>query len=183
MIYPAAALLCGAAEPIVRLVYGSAWLPAVPAVRLFCVTVVLGGTGTVLVHALYSLGRADLVFRLNVLWTALVWIFTLLLVPRLGFVGFAAASALTACSMGLTAVLLRRLAPVRVLRAVRVPLLASSVAGAALGPAAAWWAHDVASLVGVVAGALVLYVAIAWTSGGATWREECVADLRSAWQR
>ena len=183
VVYPAAALLFAAAEPIVRLVYGSTWLPAVPAVRYFCVTVVVGGTGTVLVHALYALGRADLVFRLNVLWAALVWIFTLLLVPRLGFVGFAAASALTACSMSLTAIVLRRLAPVRVLRAVRVPLLAACVAGAALGPAAAWWAHDLASLVGVVAGALVLYGALAWISGGATWRDECRADLRAAWQR
>lgn len=183
VVYPAAALLLAAAEPIVRLVYGPAWLPAVPAVRLFCVTVVVGGTGNVLVHALYSLGRADLVFRLSALWAALVWIFTLLLVPRLGFVGFAAASALTACSMGLAAIVLRRLAPVRVLRAVRVPLLASAVAAAALAPAAARFAHDLGSLVALVAPASVLYVALAWVGGGAAWRDECRADLRTAWQR
>ena len=183
VVYPAAALLLAGAEPIVRVVYGPPWLPAVPAVRLFCVTVIAGGTGTVLVHALYSLGRADLVFRLNVLWAALVWIFTLVLVPRLGFVGFAAASALTACSMAGTAIVLRRLAPVRVLRAVRVPFVAAAVAAAALVPGAAWWAHDLASLVGVVAGGLVLYTAIAWILGGAAWRGECLADLRTAWPR
>ncbi|MGH7355038.1 MAG: hypothetical protein ACRELS_10740, partial [Candidatus Rokuibacteriota bacterium] len=66
---------------------------------------------------------------------------------------------------------------------VRVPLLASCAAAAALAPAAAWWAHDLAALVAVVAGALVLYVAVAWVWGGAAWRDECVTDLKTAWHR
>src|SRR5207245_2860148 len=98
VLYPAAALLLAGAEPLVRLVFGEAWVPAVPAVRCFCLSAIIGGTATILVHALYSLGRADLVLRLNLLGAALLWVLTVGLVPSLGFVGFAVASVCLACA-------------------------------------------------------------------------------------
>ncbi len=178
-LYPAALLLLAAADPVVRLVYGDAWAPAIPAVRLFCIAAVLGGTATVLVHALYALGHARLVFRLNLVWAALVWGLTLTLVPWLGFVGFALASALLGTTVGVVAHVVRRLAPVRVLAAVRVPLAAGVASALLLWVLTDVWVHGLASLVVVGAGSGLVYVGLLLLLGGAEWRGEFLADCRT----
>jgi O-antigen/teichoic acid export membrane protein len=183
VLYPSAALLFAGAGPIVRLVFGEAWLPAVPAVRCFCLSALIGGTATIFVHALYSLGRADVVFRLNLASAALLWAITLALVPWIGFVGFAVASALLACgSLAYAAVSVRRLVPLRVLPAVRVPLAASLGSAAVLAALAGVWIHDVPSL--LIAGAVsaAAYVGLAGLIGGAAWRVEFMADWRTVLQ-
>jgi PST family polysaccharide transporter len=183
VLYPAAALLLAGADPVVRLIFGEAWLPAIPAVRCFCLSAIIGGTSTIFVHALYSLGRADIVFRLNLASTVLLWVITLVLVPWLGFVGFAVASASLACAgVSYTALSVRRLVPVRVLPAVRVPLAASLGSAAVLAALVGLWVHDLPSLliaVGVSAGA---YVVFAGFIGGAAWRVEFMADWRTVLQ-
>ncbi len=183
VLYPAAALLLAGADPVVRLIFGEAWLPAIPAVRCFCLSAIIGGTSTIFVHALYSLGRADIVFRLNLASAVLLWVITLVLVPWLGFVGFAVASVSLACAgVSYTALSVRRLAPVRVLPAVRVPLAASLGSAAVLAALVGVWVHDLPSLliaVGVSAGA---YVVFAGFIGGAAWRVEFMADWRTVLQ-
>jgi O-antigen/teichoic acid export membrane protein len=179
VLYPATLLLFAGADPIVRFVYGDAWLPAVAAVRLFSLSAMLGGTSTVLVHALNGLGRADTVFRLNVVWTVLLWGITLLLVPRVGFIGYAIASTLVASTLPLTAALVRRHVRVRVLSAVKVPLAAAAVAALLLALGARLWIHDLVSLAGGAAGSVLVYAALTWALAGARWRTEIVADLRA----
>jgi len=182
VLYPAALLGLAGADPIVRLVYGDAWVAAIPAVRLFCVTALLGGTSTILVHGLYGLGRAHLAFRLNLVWAALVWALTLLLVPRLGFVGFAVASVCVGVTGVLPAVLLRRLVPIRVLADVRVPLAAALAGALVLATLSAVWIHDIPSLLVGGGAALAVYVGLAVVWGGAAWRVEVVADWRTVFQ-
>ncbi len=182
VLYPAALLVLAGADPIVRLVYGDAWVAAIPAVRLFCVGALLGGTSTILVHALYGLGRADLAFRLNLVWAALVWALTLLLVPRLGFVGFAVASVCVGVTGVLPAVLLRRLVPIRVLSAVRMPLAAALASAIVLATLSAVWIHDIPSLLVGGGVALAVYIGLALAWGGAAWRVEFVADWRAVFQ-
>jgi O-antigen/teichoic acid export membrane protein len=183
VLYPAAALLFAGAEPVVRLIFGEAWLPAVPAVRCFCVSAIVGGTSTIFVHALYSLGRADVVFRLNLASAVLLWAITAVLVPWIGFVGFAVASALLACAgVSYTALSVRRFAPVRVLPAVCVPLAASLGSAAVLAALVGVWIHDLPSL--LIAGAVsaAAYVVFAGLIGGAAWRVEFMADWRTVLQ-
>jgi PST family polysaccharide transporter len=182
VVYPAALLLMAAAAPVVRFVYGEAWMPAVTAVRILCVTTLVGGTSNLLVHALYALGRADTVLRLNLAWTALLWVLTPLLVPWLGIVGFALSSAAVALTMGATAVALRRLAPVNVLRPVAAPLAAAAVAALGLAGLERVWIHDLASLVVAAAAAGALYAALIVAGSGAAWRLELLADWRTVWQ-
>jgi PST family polysaccharide transporter len=183
VLYPGALLLAAGADPVVRLVYGEAWIAAIPAVRLLCVTALLGGTSTILVNALYGLGRADLAFRLNLVWAALGWGLTLLLVPWLGFLGFAVASVCVSVTSVLPAVLLRRLIPIRVLPAVRVPLAAGLASALLLAALSAVWIHDIPSLVVGGGAALAAYVALALALGGTAWRGEFMADWRTVLQR
>ena len=132
VVYPLALLLMAAAMPIVRFVYGEAWMPAVTA-----------GADPVRDHAggrdVQSPGARALRarpgrYRLAVeprLDRAAVGA-TPLLVPWLGVAGFALSSAAVALTMGATAVALRRLAPVNVLRPVAAPLAAAVVAALGL---------------------------------------------------
>jgi polysaccharide transporter, PST family len=183
VLYPAASLLFAGAEPVVRLIFGEAWLPAVPAVRCFCVSAIIGGTSTIFVHALYSLGRADVVFRLNLASAVLLWAITVVLVPWIGYVGFAVASAILACAgVSYTALSVRRLAPVRVLPAVRVPLAASLGSAAVLAALVGVWIHDLPSLLIAGAVSVAAYVVFAGLIGGAAWRVEFMADWRTVLQ-
>ena len=183
ILYPAAALLLAGADPVVRLVFGEAWAPAVPAVRCFCLSAIIGGTSTIFVHALYGLGRPDLVLRLNVASAAFVWVLTVALVPRVGFVGFAVASAALACAgFSYTALSLRRLVPLNVLSAVRVSFTASAGAAAVLAALATFWIHDLPSLVIGATASVGAYVLFAGLVGGAAWRVELIADWRTVLQ-
>lgn len=183
ILYPAAALLLAGADPVVRLVFGDAWVPAVPAVRCFSLSAIIGGTSTIFVHALYGLGRPDLVFRLNLASAALLWVLTVALVPWLGFVGFAVASASLACAgVSYTALSLRGLVPLHVLSAVRVPLAASIGSAAVLAALSGWWIRDLPSLIVGVAAAAGAYVIFAGLIGGAAWRVEFLADWRTVLQ-
>ena len=151
--------------------------------RCFCLSAIIGGTSTILVHALHSLGRADLVFRLNLGGAVLIWAMTLLLVPWLGFVGFAVASAALACaSVSYTALSLRRLVPIRILPAVRVPLVASLGSAATLAALVAVWIHDLPTLALGAALSAGVYVVLAGFVGGAAWRVEFIADWRTVLQ-
>ena len=81
-----------------------------------------------------------------------------------------------------TAVALRRLTPVNVLRPVAVPLVAAAAAALALAGLERVWIHDLASLVTAAAGAGLLYAALIVSASGAAWRLELLADWRTVWQ-
>ena len=183
ILYPAAALLLAGADPVVRLVFGEAWVPAVPVVRCFCLSAIIGGTSTIFVHSLYGLGRPDLVLRLNLASAALLWVLTVALVPWLGFIGFAVASASLACAgVSYTALSLRGLIPLRVFSAVRVPLTASAGSAAVLASLAGVWIHDLPTLIVGAAVSAGAYVVFAGVIGGAAWRVEFMADWRTVLQ-
>ena len=182
VVYPLALLLMAAATPVVSVVYGEAWTPAVPTLRVLCLTTLVGGTSNLLVHALYALGRAGAVLRLNLAWTAILWVITPLLVAWLGILGFAVSSAAVALTMGSTAVVLRRLVPVNVLRPLAAPLAAAVVAALVLATLAQMWIHDLASLAVGAALAGAVYAALIVAASGAAWRLELLADWRTVWQ-
>lgn len=175
---PVAFLLLVGAEPIVRLVYGDPWMPAVPAIRLFCLCALLGGTSTVFVHALYSLGRADTVLRLNLLWTVLLWGFTLVMVPWLGFVGYALASVCVSLTGVLTILTLRRLVPVRIFPHVRVPLIAGSASALVFVTLTKFLSQDLPSLIIASSVAIVAYTSLTSLMSGAGWRGELLDDWK-----
>jgi hypothetical protein len=114
---------------------------------------------------------------------ALLWIVTLALVPWLGFVGFAVASACVACaSVTYTGLTLRRLVPLRVAPAVRVPVAASLASAGVLAALGGLWVHDVPSLLAAGALAAGAYIAFAGLIGGEAWRVEFLADWRTVLQ-
>lgn len=179
VLIPCGLLLMVGADPVVRLLYGEPWAPAVPAVRLLCVAAVLGGATGVMTYAFFALGQARLVWWLNVFWTVLLWGLSLVLVPRMGFVGYAAASACVSATVVVPAVLLRRLVPIQFMAQMRTPLIAGLLSALLFGMLVHLWIHDIPSLILGASAALALYTALVYAFSGALWR----ADVRDDWRR
>lgn len=179
VLIPCGLLLLVGAEQIVRLVYGEPWAPAVPAVQLLCVAAVLGGTTGMMTSAFYALGKARFVWWLNVFWTALLWGLSLLLIPSMGFVGYAAASACVSATVVVPAVLLRKLVPIQFMAPIRAPLIAGLASAFLFGVLLHLLANDIPSLMVGAFVALSSYAALVYTMSGALWR----ADVRDDWRR
>jgi len=174
--YPIAGILLAGAGTIVPLVLGERWVPSVPAVQLLCLSTIMGGTATVLVMALNSLGRAETVFRLNLFWTGWLWGLSLVLVPLLGFVGYAIASVCQAATGVLALRELRRVIPLRMWCSVGIPLIASAASTLVFWGLVSW-IHTMSALFAGGLFAMAVYVGLVAWMGGAGWR----AELREDW--
>jgi PST family polysaccharide transporter/lipopolysaccharide exporter len=85
---PAVAVLAGLAPEIVDYVYGAKWQPALFAVYLLCANVTLTLGTTILIPALYCLGREKAALRTALGWAALTWLLALMLTAAgVGFEG------------------------------------------------------------------------------------------------
>ena len=71
IVMPAMALFAVAAEPIVRLVLGEAWLPSVPFLQMYCFVYALLPIHTTNLQTLNGMGRSDLFLRLEVVKKAI----------------------------------------------------------------------------------------------------------------
>lgn len=87
-------LLLGLAHPVVAVLYTEKWAPALPALYLFGMRMLGGGLLSLFVFLANGMGQFRLASRTVAAWTALEVGLALVLAPRLGFSGIAAASAL-----------------------------------------------------------------------------------------
>lgn len=67
LVAPAMALFAAAAEPIVRVVLGEAWVPCVPFLQMYCFVYALLPIHTTNLQTLNGMGRSDLFLRLEVI--------------------------------------------------------------------------------------------------------------------
>ena len=66
LVAPCMLLFAAAAEPIVRLVLGEAWLPSVPFLQMYCIVYALLPIHTTNLQVLNGMGRSDLFLKLEV---------------------------------------------------------------------------------------------------------------------
>lgn len=90
-VFPATLFLVALARQTVEHVYGPKWAPGLPSVYLLSVPMLHAAYSTVMVSALYGLGRARTVLRLTVIWAIAGWALGVPLTIWLGPHGFAAA--------------------------------------------------------------------------------------------
>ncbi len=92
------------------------WQPAVLSFMLFAVSILWSGIASPITNALNAIGRITVTLKLMVMWTALTWILTPLLVYFFGFTGVAASAVLISCSSYAAVLALKQFLPdVRVL--------------------------------------------------------------------
>ena len=80
--------LASVAEPMIRVVLTEKWIPALPYLRIFCITFMFYPLHTANLNAIKALGRSDLFLRLEVL-KKIIGIVVLLLTMKLGVLAMA----------------------------------------------------------------------------------------------
>ena len=95
-VFPATLFIVVLARQIVEHVYGPKWLPGLPSLYLLAIPMLAASYGTVIVSALYGLGRASRVLRLTIIWAIAGWGLGAPLTLWLGMHGFALAMCLVA---------------------------------------------------------------------------------------
>lgn len=71
LVVPCMLLFAAAAEPVVRVVLGEAWLPSVPFLQLYCIVYALLPIHSTNLQVLNGMGRSDLFLRLEIIKKAL----------------------------------------------------------------------------------------------------------------
>lgn len=71
LVVPCMVLFAAAAEPIVRVVLGEAWVPSVPFLQMYCIVYALLPIHTTNLQVLNGMGRSDLFLKLEVIKKAL----------------------------------------------------------------------------------------------------------------
>jgi teichuronic acid exporter len=170
---PIFAVFAGLAPQIIEYVYGAKWLPALPALYLLYINMVLGIATGVLMPALYSIGRVGPGLRISLIWMGLTWLIAAgLVVAGAGFAGIAAAySIATVAIMVPLVVEIRKIGPVDLLGATWWPLLTAVIVGGLLYLMAPllvhnFWTLGLAAALGAGAG----LAANLWSDRAATIR-------------
>lgn len=127
MVYPVLFGLAAILPSTVLYVVSSKWQPALSSFYLFSFATYWAVISTTLTNTLNASGHIKTTLKLMVMWTVLTWVITPLLVFYLGFIGVAGASFLISFTSIVTVTLVKRILPVKVLRNITVPTLASVV--------------------------------------------------------
>lgn len=101
-VFPVTFILAALARQIVEHVYGPKWLPGLPSFYLLCVPMLNAAYSTVMVSALYGMGKARTVLRLTTTWAIAGWGLGVPLTLLFGMEGFAAALCLVSCLSWMT---------------------------------------------------------------------------------
>ena len=100
------------------------WEPALPSFYLLCAQAVISAVSSILINVLDATGHVKTTLRLMVMWIILTWVLTILAVTRFGFTGIAFAQLLTAFTIVITFILVRRIVPFNFIGPVFKPVIA-----------------------------------------------------------
>ena len=91
------------------------WQPALLALGLFSVNAMWSSVSTTITNAFAAMGKIKINLKLMLMWTALTWILTPLLMSKYGYNGVALASAIVASSSIIPMIILKKILPVNLL--------------------------------------------------------------------
>ena len=113
--FPLIALVFVLAKPITYIVFTDKWLPGLGALYVFSIYGIFLILQDILVHALWAIGYSKIVRDVMLLSVVLQWIFSFILVSKLGLIGFSIAWLLTGVNCVLLYLELRKRAKINVL--------------------------------------------------------------------
>jgi len=158
IVVPVAVTILVLITAIVDLVYGGQWRPAIPVFYFLWLANLIVPTVTPLFGLMSALGRPRFAFAMSVVWMASTWIFGLILIPRFGVLGFAAANALVQLTNFVLIRQAKRLVRIRILQAMWRPWLAGAGQAALLVVALELgWCRGLSGLITVVLGGVACY--------------------------
>ncbi|MFI3326819.1 MAG: lipopolysaccharide biosynthesis protein [Clostridia bacterium] len=95
IVWPCMIGLFVCAEPLIELILTEKWLPCVPYLRLFCIIYAFKPTESANLNAIKSLGRSDLLLKLQIIKKA-IGVFSIILTMNYGVFAIAVAAAIVA---------------------------------------------------------------------------------------
>jgi O-antigen/teichoic acid export membrane protein len=112
-VFPGTFLLMALAHQIVRFLYGPKWAPGLISFYFLCIPVLCATWSTVLISALYGMGRAKTVLKIMAIWTVVGWGLSAPLTLWFGYNGFAIATALVSVLSVLPVIEMNKIVKIR----------------------------------------------------------------------
>ncbi len=140
----------------------SKWLPGLPSFYFLCAGAAVSALSNILVNTLDATGRVKTTLTLMVMWIALIWISTILLVARFGFNGIAAASFLVSLTVVVTIYLVRRVVSFDFVPNVLPALVSSLALIAAVLVARPFLPNNFATLATLILIGATIYLLVLW---------------------
>jgi PST family polysaccharide transporter len=165
VVFPVTLLLMALAPQIIHYVYTPKWRPSLAAFYFMCVPVLASSYSTVLVSALYGLGRAKQVLKLTIIWTIAGWGLAIPFTLWLGFTGFAAAMACVSLLSLLTVREINKIMPIRFVRTSLRLLSMAAVPAFGAWAAAPHVVHGFLSLAALAISGMGAYAALLFVTG------------------
>ena len=164
-VIPTTFLLAALARQIVEHVYGPKWEPGLPSFYLLCIPMINAAYSTVMVSALYSVGRAKVVLRLTLIWAAAGWALGVPLTLGIGQHGFALAMSLVSWLSILSVREMNKVVKVHFVPAlIKISVLAA-IPAILIGATARFVVRDAWTLTAMAAAGVLGYLALMLASG------------------
>lgn len=160
MVYPVLFGLGAILPSLVTYVVSPKWQPAVSSFYLFAFSTYWAVISTTFTNTLNATGLIKTTLKLMIMWTILTWVLTPILVSLYGFIGVGIASFIISFTSVITIVLVKRILVVRVLDAVLLPTLASTVMAVAVYLFAQSFVRNLPTLVTSIVLGAIIYSAI-----------------------
>lgn len=139
----------------------SKWLPAVPSLIFFSLSIAWSAISTPLTNTLNAIGQINKTLKLMIMWTALTWLMTPALIYLYGFDGVALAALVISFSSYLAVYYVKKAVPFRFLDQVWRQFLAASVmAGVGVVGMDLWSSSRQTLVAGMALASLAYFAAI-----------------------
>ncbi|HEX9711428.1 MAG TPA: oligosaccharide flippase family protein [Actinomycetota bacterium] len=179
-VFPATLLIVALARQFVEHVYGPKWAPGLPSVYLLSIPMLHAAYSTVMVSALYGLGRARTVLRLTVIWAIAGWGIGVPLTLWLGEHGFALGMSIVSWMSIMTVREMNKVIRVRFVRTLAKIFILAGIPAAIIAVTARFVVTDGLSLAAVALAGGAVYLALLWVSGELADVKALLARRRAA---
>lgn len=148
------------------------WEPALISFYLFAASSVFAAISTPLTNALNAIGRVKTTLKLMIMWTALVWLLTPILIFKLGFNGVALAQALIGMTVLVVVFVVKRYIKFSIFKNLYPSILASLAMAIFLYFLTPLWGQTWLGLFLLIIFGSIIYLGSLWlVSGGRIWQE------------
>lgn len=105
------------------------WEPALTSFYFFVGAAVLASLSTPMINAINAVGKIKVSLKFMIFWTVSTWLLTVVLLPRLGFNGFAISLFAIGWSLIFVVAEIQKIAKIQFIRSVQGPLIAAIAQG------------------------------------------------------
>ena len=138
--------------------WNNKWEPAIFSLIFFCLNAAVSSLSGILVNVLDATGKVKITLRLMIIWTALIWILTPILIFLYGYNGVSVASFLVTTTIAFTVFLVKKIVDFRFLQSIYKPIIATIFMGVVVYTSSQMFVKDSLSLLFVILTGGLIYM-------------------------